>query len=118
VVAHLLPVPAGADPELEAAAGEAVEGGDLFRGDDRVALDDEADAAADPQPRGRRGGGGERAKRSWVWLYLRGSSPPAGYGVSRPTGMCVCSAKKSDSWPRSSTMRASSPGSTASPVGK
>ena len=39
---------------------------------------------------------------SIVWLYSRGSSPPPGYGVSRLTGMCVCSARKSDSKPRSS----------------
>ena len=31
--------------------------------------------------------------RSYVWAYLRGSSPPPGYGVSRLAGMCVCSAK-------------------------
>jgi pSer/pThr/pTyr-binding forkhead associated (FHA) protein len=48
-----------------------------------------------------------------VWKYLRGSSPPAGYGVSRLAGMCVCSGKNSDSCPRSSTRRASAPGADA-----
>jgi hypothetical protein len=58
VVAHLLAVPAGPHSELQAAPAEAVDGGDLFGGGDRVALDDEADAAAYPQPRGGLGGGG------------------------------------------------------------
>ena len=40
---------------------------------------------------------------SYVWLYCAGSSPPAGYGVRRLTGMWVCSGKNSDSKPRSST---------------
>ena len=60
VVAHLLPVPAGADAELQPAAGEVVDARDLLGGDDRVALDDEADAAADPQVRRR---GGRRRQR-------------------------------------------------------
>ena len=41
-------------------------------------------------------------KGSQVWLYWRGSSPPAGKGVSRLAGICVCSGKSSDSKPRSS----------------
>jgi hypothetical protein len=51
VVAHLLAVPARADAELEPPAGEMVDRGDFLGGDDRVALHDEADPAADPQPR-------------------------------------------------------------------
>ena len=47
VVVHLLEVPAGADAEEEAAAGELVERGDLLGGRDRVALDDQADAGAE-----------------------------------------------------------------------
>ena len=46
VVAHLLAVPAAADAELEAPAGQEVERGDLLGGGDRVALDDQADAGA------------------------------------------------------------------------
>jgi hypothetical protein len=91
VVAQLLAVPAGADAELEAPARQVVDARDLLGGDDRVALGDQADAAADP---------------------------PAGYGVSRLAGMCVCSAKNSDSWPRSSSIRAIGPGPMPSCVGK
>src|ERR1700730_13761516 len=43
VVAHLLDVPASADAEQEAPAGEEVQCRDLLRGRDRIALDDEAD---------------------------------------------------------------------------
>ena len=53
MVAHLLAIPAAADPELEPAARQMVDRCDLLRGRDRVALDDQADAAADPQRRGR-----------------------------------------------------------------
>src|SRR4029077_19972497 len=42
VVAHLLDVPASADAEQEAPAGEEVQCRDLLRGNDRIALDDEA----------------------------------------------------------------------------
>ncbi len=35
-------------------------------------------------------------------MYLRGRAPPPGYSESRLAGMWVCSAKNSDSWPRSS----------------
>jgi hypothetical protein len=61
VVGHLLAVPARAHAELEPAAGEVVDRGDLLGGRDRVALDHEADAAADPQVRrgGRRGRHGD-----------------------------------------------------------
>ena len=54
VVGHLLAVPPRSDAEVDAAAGEVVEAGDRLGGDDRVALRDEADAAADAQR--RRGG--------------------------------------------------------------
>ena len=50
------------------------------------------------------------ANGSSVWLYSGGSSPPPGYGVSRLTGIWVCSGSISDSNPRSSTLRPSSAG--------
>ena len=56
--------------------------------------------------------------RSNVCAYLRGSSRPPGHGDSRLAGMCVCSGKNSDSWPRSSASRARSAGAMASWVGK
>src|SRR5204862_5495789 len=55
MVLHLLGVPAAADAEQEAAAREAVEGGDLFGRRDRIALDDQADAGAELELLGRRG---------------------------------------------------------------
>ena len=57
VVGHLLAVPAAADAEQEAAAGEEVDGGDLLGGDDGVPLDDEADARPEQEPFGA---GGQR----------------------------------------------------------
>ena len=60
VVAHLLEVPAGADAELEAPAGEVVERRRLVGEHDRVALDDQRDAGADAQALGR---GRDRAQR-------------------------------------------------------
>ena len=78
VVLHLLLVPAGADPEQEAAAGEAVEARDLLRGHDRVALDDQADPGADQQALGGGRGGCRATNGSRMWLYSRGSSPPPG----------------------------------------
>jgi len=51
VVAHLLAIPTGSDTKLKAPAGEMVYGRDLFGGDDRVPLDDQADAAADTKRR-------------------------------------------------------------------
>ena len=62
-LAHLLAVPAAADAELEAPAGEEVERGDLLGGGDRVALDDQADAGADPQLRRGLRDGGQRHER-------------------------------------------------------
>ncbi len=64
VVAHLLAVPAGADSELEAAAGQVVDARHLLRRDDRVTLDDQADAAAHAQP--RRGSSGRRQRHEQV----------------------------------------------------
>src|SRR5205807_5969362 len=55
VVLHLLGVPAAADAEEDAAVREAIERGDLLRGRDRIALDDEADAGPEPEPLGRPG---------------------------------------------------------------
>ena len=60
VVGHLLPVPAGADAELEPPAGQVVDAGHLLGRGDRVPLDDQADAGADPQPRGGGHRGGHR----------------------------------------------------------
>jgi hypothetical protein len=48
-------------------------------------------------------------KRSYVFQYFDGSGRPGARSVSA-AGMCVCSAKYSALWPRSSTMRATSPG--------
>ena len=53
VVFHLLGIPPTADAELEAPAGERVEARDFLGRDDRVALDDQADARADPDALGR-----------------------------------------------------------------
>ena len=50
---------------------------------------------------------------SCVCQYRCGSSPPPGRGVSRAAGMCVCSAKNSDSNPASSAARPSSAGAIA-----
>ena len=63
VVLHLLDVPAAADGEDEAAARELVEAGDRFRGDDRVALRHQADAGAELERFGRRGGERQRDER-------------------------------------------------------
>ncbi len=63
VVFHFLDVPAAADPEDDAAAGELVEAGDAFRGNDRIALGDQADAGAEQQLLGRRRGEGQRDER-------------------------------------------------------
>src|SRR5215472_4866950 len=54
---------------------------------------------------------------SRVREYSGGRLPPCGHGVSRLTGMCVCSGKKSDSKPRSSAWRPSSTGSIEESVG-
>lgn len=51
-------------------------------------------------------------------LYSSGSSPPAGWGVSRLTGMWVCSGNQIDSNPRDSASIASSAGWADSAVGK
>ena len=50
-------------PNSNAAAGDEVERGDLLGRDDRVALDDQADAGTDPQPLGRLRDGGKRHER-------------------------------------------------------
>src|SRR5215217_5756596 len=59
MIAHLGPVPARANAELQAAAREVVDARDLFRRDDRVTFDDQADAAGDTDIAGRLRGGGE-----------------------------------------------------------
>src|SRR5262249_45469627 len=55
-----LAIPPGADAELQAPAGEVVDAGDLLGGEDRVALDDEADPTAHAKPGRRLGRRGER----------------------------------------------------------
>ena len=72
VVAHLLAIPACADAELETPAGEMIDRGDLLGGGDRVALHDQADAAADAEPRRRSGGGGEGDEQVVGVEVLRG----------------------------------------------
>jgi hypothetical protein len=63
VVFHFLDVPAAADAEHETAARQLVEAGDAFRGDDRIALGNEADAGAEDQLPGHCRGEGQRDKR-------------------------------------------------------
>jgi hypothetical protein len=57
VILHLVPVPAVADAEDEAAITDLVDGGDELGGLDRIALRDQAHACADLQ-----GGGGHRRR--------------------------------------------------------
>ena len=72
MVLHLLGVPAAADAELEAAAREQIEARDLLGGRDRVPLDDEADAGADPEAlRGRRGRHERHERIEGVRVLLR-----------------------------------------------
>ena len=59
MIAHLGPVPARTHPELQAAAREVVDARDLFRRDDRVTFNNQADAAGDADIAGRLRGGGE-----------------------------------------------------------
>ena len=63
VVRELLGVPAGADTEDEAPAGDLVERGDRFGGRDRVALCDQADPGRELDPGGHGGRGGEGDER-------------------------------------------------------
>ena len=72
VVLHLFGIPPAPDAELEAPARERVEARHLLGGDDRVALDDEADARADPDALGRRRGGHEGHERIESVGILRG----------------------------------------------
>ena len=112
VVAHLLAVPARADAELEAARRTgASTRGDLLGGRDRVALVDQADAAADPQPAWSppRPRSARRTGRRCACTSA-GAPRPRDTGSRGSAGMWVCSAKNSDSWPRSSIIRASAPG--------
>src|SRR4029077_14309152 len=60
VVGHLLGVPAAADAEYEAAGGKPVDGRDLLRGMDRIALYHEADAGRELDLLRHRRRGGER----------------------------------------------------------
>src|SRR5262249_43598631 len=60
VVLHLLGVPARTDPEEHATGRGLVEGWHLLRRDDRIALDQQADARGHLDARGHRRRGGER----------------------------------------------------------
>jgi hypothetical protein len=80
VIGHLLPVPPRADAELEPPARQVVNAGDLFRGDDRVALDHQAHAGTDPQPRRRRHRRGHRDEQVERVGVVAGQRPPAGVG--------------------------------------
>ena len=94
VVGHLVLVPAEADAEHEAPAGQVVEGGDGLRGDDRLALGGQGDAGAEADPSVTAAAAASATNGSRVRLYSSGSSAsPVGGGVRRLTGMCVCSGR-------------------------
>src|SRR5262249_6952680 len=78
VFLHFLGVPAAADAEEEPPAREHVERRDLLRGGDRVALDEEADAAPDLEPRGDGGRGRERDEEVVRVPVLPGQDRPPG----------------------------------------
>ena len=78
VVRHLLDVPAGSDPEQEPSAGEHIDRGDLLGGDDRVALDDQADPGGDLQPLGGDCGSAQRYERVERAAVLRGQLSAGG----------------------------------------
>src|SRR4029453_4623493 len=69
MIAHLGPVPACTHPELQAATREVVDARDLFRRNDRVTFDDQADAAGDADIPGRLRGAVSATKRSYVRQY-------------------------------------------------
>ena len=99
--------PRGSSRRRRRTRGARPRGGRCSRplgGDDRVALDHQADAAADAQPRWSRPRrpSARRTGRSSASTSTAARRPP-GDGLSRLAGMWVCSAKNSDSWPRSST---------------
>jgi hypothetical protein len=78
VIAHFLAIPTCADAELETATRQVIDRRDLLGRDDRVALDDEADAAANPQARGRLGGRGQRDEQVVGVPVLGWQDRPAG----------------------------------------
>ena len=59
MVLHLLRVPSRPYAELEASLREQVDGRGLLGGQDRVALGEQRDAGAEPEPARDRGGSGE-----------------------------------------------------------
>ena len=94
MVAGLLDVPAVADPEGEAAAGEVVQRRDLLGEVDRVVLGDQRDARAEAEPLGDRGGLAERDEGVERAAVLgRQVRRPPGTGWSGSTGMWVCSGR-------------------------
>ena len=80
VIVHLLHVPAGADPEQEAAAGNQVDRRDLLGEGDRIVLVDQADRGTDQDlfgDGGRGGAGGERVGHMHIFAQ---QFPAAGVG--------------------------------------
>ena len=63
VIFHLLGIPAAADAEHKSPARQLVQARHAFGGDDRIALRHQADAGAELERFGRRGGEGQRDER-------------------------------------------------------
>ena len=108
VVLDLVGVPAEADAEDEASARELVEGRDGLRGDDRLALRDEADAGAEQHALGRpcRGHGqrDERVERALV-LLARARRRPSAAECGATRG-CACARGGRSSAARAPRLRA------------
>jgi hypothetical protein len=83
-----LAVPAGPDAELHAPTGEVIDARDLLGGGDRVALDDQADAAAHAQP-ARRGRGRRQRDEQVVRVKVLARQLSAGRIGSLATGRDV-----------------------------
>ena len=77
MVRHFFEVPTGTDSKLEASVAEAIEARDLFGRDDRVALDDQADAGADLDLRGDGGSDAQRHERVIGAVVVTGQFRPA-----------------------------------------
>ena len=89
VALHLLLVPAVADAEHHAAAGEPVERGDLLGQRDRIVLRHQRDAGAEPDPAGARRRRGERDIGIERALVLLGQHCVAGGRRRAPRGRDV-----------------------------
>ena len=91
VVGHLVHVPAEADAEAEASAGEEVERRDLLGGDDRVALGDEQRCRCRPAGSWWRAAAAVRATNgSRVRLVLLGQVAAGGRGRDAGWSGCAC----------------------------